>query len=103
MGITNFGWIDHLENIYSVCIYFEQVTSIEDIDAADHLIWNDWDVIVRNVNYEEEAVTLTGLEAHFQKDGMKTEIVTKKKKFADLEGSLLKVEYENVKIIKKSK
>ena len=82
---------------------FEQVTDIEDIDTADHLIWNDQDLIVRDVNYAEEAVTLTGLEAHFQKDGMKTEIVTKKKEFADLEGSLFKIGYENVKIIKKGK
>ena len=64
---------------------------------------HDHHVIVKEVDYKKKTVTLTGLEGHITEDGDKIDIVTKKKEFADLEGSLFKIEYENVKIIKKGK
>ena len=63
----------------------------------------DHHVIVKEVDYVNETLKLTGFDGPFPEDGRKAKVVTNEKTFAELEGSLYKVVYGEKKALKRGK
>ena len=53
----------------------------------------DHHVIVKDVDYVNKTLKLTGFDGPFPEDGWDAKVITNEKTFAELEGSLYKVVY----------
>ena len=67
------------------------------LDKYDH------HVIVRDVDYVNNILKLTGFDGPFPEDGTKAKVVTKEIDYADLSGSLYKIKYAQGEALNRGK
>ena len=64
---------------------------------------HDHHVIVRKVDYEDETLSLTGLDEPLREDKSQAKVVTQEKDFDNLKGSLYTIKYGKGETFKKGK